>query len=79
MDWFNYDPTSDITAIGTAAALSSYSELDVVGVYATYSHSYTRRFLNITNFTAEADLTFIPEPASLALFALGGLGLLRRR
>ncbi len=80
ISWFNYDPMTDFSAIGSAATLSAsdFQGFKAAGVYfyTTRSGLDTNAYAQLYNFS----VTAIPEPGTVGL-ALGGLALIaiRRR
>jgi len=78
--WYNYDPTTDFSVIGSEATLAAadFENFKAAGFYTYTVRSGVDRYAqsNILNFT----VTAIPEPGTVGL-ALGGLALMaiRRR
>lgn len=82
LTWFEYDPASSLLFDGGAAFTGTFDDVEALGVYATTGRpSTTGAELRLTlgEFSANATLTPIPEPSSLALLGLAGLTLLPRR
>ena len=78
--WYSYDPLSDFTQIGAEAWLTAtdFDNLTATGVF--ISNTVGGQYNNSTLLTFDAEGTVVvPEPAALALGALGGLLLLPRR
>jgi len=79
VNWFNYDPTTDFTVVGSAATISDFTGLTGAGFYGfNQDNGAEFRTVGLGEFT----VSVIPEPSSYALLA-GCLGLgwimLRRR
>lgn len=85
--WYNYDPTADFTAIGSAVTLTDFSNLTAAGVYinTTFSSANPGAIAivsRIADVTIDATITdtSIPEPAAFGLAFCGvALLTLRRR
>lgn len=78
--WFNYDPLTDIEAIGTEAALANFDNLTAAGVLTTFDYT-SASAIYINAEMGEFQVNVIPEPHTYALIA-GFAGLLiaiRRR
>lgn len=81
INWNNYDPASDFTAVGSAASLTA-SDFENVTAVGFYMQSQTGRY-NQQWFTAfEAEAATIPEPTTYGMLMGGlllGLAIARRR
>jgi len=75
-DWFAYDPASNFTNIGAAASLSDFTGLTGAGFLGRNANAGAEfRSMALSEFS----VTLVPEPASIALLATGGLLMLGRR
>jgi len=85
INWFNYDPTTDYTAVGAPVLLADFSNLTAAGAFlqGTRAAPGTAQIkLQGINVDGTVGAAVIPEPSWLGLIALGGsLGLViwRRR
>jgi len=61
------------------AATQNYSAADAAALFGSYSQVGFRKRGNDSGQLLADNLTVVPEPGSLALLALGGLAMLRRR
>jgi hypothetical protein len=79
LNWYQYDPATSLTTIGSAASIVSGGKITgitEVGFLALLNSSGGNA-LRMDSYEVTAN--FIPEPASLALLGLGSLLITRRR
>lgn len=80
LNWFSVDLASSMTA-APVAATPDFTDIEGVGIYFTTADSDSGNARDSQLYAFNADITVIPEPRALPLFALGmaSLLLLRRR
>lgn len=82
LNWFNYDPTTDFTSIGSSASLSAsdFDNLTAAGIYML--NTVGGPFNQIRLHAFSVDATIIPEPSTYAAMAGAATllaGMIRRR
>jgi len=78
VNWFNYDPTTDFTVVGTAATISDFTGLTGAGFYGfNQDNGAEFRTIGLGEFT----VTVVPEPSTGLLLGLAGIAVfwLRRK
>lgn len=78
ISWFNYDPTSNYTTIGSAASLSDFGNLTAVGIYINTTR-VAPGTIQSKMVSLNVDAVVIPEPSWGAFTLISGIALLAYR
>jgi hypothetical protein len=73
LDWFHYDPASNLTGIGAAASIVSGGRITgIVEVgFLTQLAASSGNALRLDSY--EVNASYVPEPAAVGLLGIGGL------